>query len=155
VVGERTNKRQTLRLSLEQIKTFYAKPDLNSIIKSLIRKGYLQVKDGKFNPVCGNMSFEIFKFLDPDSISITLASSDANRLGVVQNNAPRHLTPRECARLMGFPDSFKIPVSDTQAYKQFGNSIVVPVIEKIAEAMVECLFKGKRLNPTVRLIELM
>jgi DNA (cytosine-5)-methyltransferase 1 len=48
---------------------------------------------------------------------------------------PRRLTPRECARLMGFPDEFTIPVSDTQAYKQFGNSVVVPVIEAIAKAM--------------------
>ena len=48
---------------------------------------------------------------------------------------PRRLTPRECARLMGFPDSFKIPVSDTRAYKQFGNSVVVPVMKAVAEAM--------------------
>ena len=48
---------------------------------------------------------------------------------------PRRLTPRECARLMGYPDSFKIPVSDTQAYKQFGNSVVVPVICEIARIM--------------------
>lgn len=48
---------------------------------------------------------------------------------------PRRLTPRECARLMGFPDSFRIPVSDTQAYRQFGNSVVVPVVQAIAEAM--------------------
>jgi DNA (cytosine-5)-methyltransferase 1 len=45
---------------------------------------------------------------------------------------PRRLTPRECARLMGFPEDFKIVVSDTQAYKQFGNSVVVPVIEAAA-----------------------
>ncbi|MFV8834742.1 DNA (cytosine-5-)-methyltransferase [Aquisalimonas sp. APHAB1-3] len=48
---------------------------------------------------------------------------------------PRRLTPRECARLMGFDDSFRIPVSDTQAYRQFGNSVVVPVIREIARAM--------------------
>ena len=48
---------------------------------------------------------------------------------------PRRLTPRECARLMGFPDSFEIPVSDTQAYKQFGNSVSVPVVEAVAKAM--------------------
>lgn len=48
---------------------------------------------------------------------------------------PRRLTPRECARLMGFPDTFDIPVSDTQAYKQFGNSVVAPVIAAIAKAM--------------------
>lgn len=51
------------------------------------------------------------------------------------DNIPRRLTPRECARLMGFPDSFEIPVSDTQAYKQFGNSVVVPVIQGVAEHM--------------------
>ena len=52
---------------------------------------------------------------------------------------PRRLTPRECARLQGFPDSFKIPVSDTQAYKQFGNSVVVPLIENVAKLIVEKL----------------
>lgn len=48
---------------------------------------------------------------------------------------PRRLTPRECARLMGFPDDFEIPVSDTQAYRQFGNSVVVPVIAAVAKIM--------------------
>jgi DNA (cytosine-5)-methyltransferase 1 len=52
---------------------------------------------------------------------------------------PRRLTPRECARLMGFPLDFKIPVSDTQAYKQFGNSVVVPVVERIANQVVATL----------------
>ena len=48
---------------------------------------------------------------------------------------PRRLTPRECARLMGFDDSFRIPVSDTQAYKQFGNSVVVPAVGAVAKLM--------------------
>jgi DNA (cytosine-5)-methyltransferase 1 len=52
---------------------------------------------------------------------------------------PRRLTPRECSRLMGFPQSFQIPVSDTQAYKQFGNSVVVPIVERVAKAIGECL----------------
>jgi len=52
---------------------------------------------------------------------------------------PRRLTPRECARLMGFPETFTIPVSDTQAYKQFGNSIVVPVATAIARQVVVAL----------------
>ena len=49
---------------------------------------------------------------------------------------PRKLTPRECARLQGFPDSFKIPVSDNQAYRQFGNSVTVPIIKKIIEKII-------------------
>lgn len=52
---------------------------------------------------------------------------------------PRRLTPRECARLMGFPDSFNIPVSDTQAYRQFGNSIVVPLATAVATQVVNAL----------------
>jgi len=52
---------------------------------------------------------------------------------------PRRLTPRECARLMGYPDTFKITVSDTQAYRQFGNSVVVPVVERIANAVIQSL----------------
>ena len=47
----------------------------------------------------------------------------------------RKLTERECARLQGFPDWFEIPVSTTQAYKQFGNSVSVPVIREIAKAL--------------------
>ena len=54
-------------------------------------------------------------------------------------NRPRRLTPRECARLMGFGrkegSEFRIPVSDTQAYKQFGNAVVVPVVNAVAELM--------------------
>ena len=49
---------------------------------------------------------------------------------------PRRLTPRECARLQGFPDSFVIPVSDTQAYKQFGNSVCVPLMSDVARNVV-------------------
>lgn len=50
---------------------------------------------------------------------------------------PRKLTPRECARLQGFPEEFIITVSDTQAYKQFGNSVAVPVIRAVAKRMIE------------------
>ncbi len=52
-----------------------------------------------------------------------------------RNENPRRLTPRECARLMGYPDDFQIPVSDTRAYKQFGNSVVVPLIRHAASLM--------------------
>ena len=58
-----------------------------------------------------------------------------------RNKNPRKLTPRECARLQGFSDSFIIPVSDTQAYKQFGNSVAVPVIRAIAKNMTSAMKK--------------
>jgi DNA (cytosine-5)-methyltransferase 1 len=56
-----------------------------------------------------------------------------------KNGNPRRLTPRECARLMGFDDDFIIPVSDTQAYRQFGNSVVVPLVQAIASEMARNL----------------
>ena len=119
------------KLTLEQIQTFYTDDDIIEVITSLKAKGYLKEEDGKYNPVCGNMSF------DPDSISITLTSSDSNRLGVIQNNRPRRITPRECARLQGFPDSFVVNPTDTFAYKQFGNSVSVPVIEAVVSDFIE------------------
>lgn len=55
------------------------------------------------------------------------------------NGKIRKLSPRECARIMGFPDSFQIPVSDAQAYKQFGNSVAVAVIKAVMEKILETL----------------
>lgn len=52
---------------------------------------------------------------------------------------PRKLTPRECARLMGFPEDYQIPVSDTQSFKQFGNSVVVGVVRAIARELATLL----------------
>ncbi len=124
------------RLSLEQIKTFWAKPNLIDVVTSLIEKGYLSEKNGLYNPVAGNMSFEVFKFLDPNSISITLVSSDANRLGIVQNGIPRRITPRECARLQGFPDSYKVHSEDKWAYHQFGNTVSVPAIKAVSSELI-------------------
>jgi DNA (cytosine-5)-methyltransferase 1 len=64
---------------------------------------------------------------------------------------PRRLTPRECARLMGYPANFKIPVSDTQAYKQFGNSVVMPVVARIAEQVVKTLQLPVDFHPDLHL----
>ena len=66
---------------------------------------------------------------------------------------PRRLTPRECAKLMGYPADFKIPVSDTQAYRQFGNSVVVPVVERVAKQVVEALQRPVDYRPDLVLME--
>lgn len=77
-----------------------------------------------------------FGMADPNGVSRTLSAryyKDGSEILIAQpGGTPRRLTPRECARLQGFPDSFKIPVSDTQAYKQFGNSVVVPLMTAVA-----------------------
>ena len=75
-----------------------------------------------------------------DGISRTISAryyKDGSEILIAQEGKnPRRLTPRECARLQGFPDSFKIPVSDTQAYKQFGNSVVVPLMAEVAKLVI-------------------
>lgn len=89
-----------------------------------------------------------FGAVGPNDVARTLSAryyKDGSEILVKQRGKrPRRLTPRECARLMGFDDlddkPFEIPVSDTQAYKQFGNAVVVPVVKAIAEHM----------NPTLR-----
>lgn len=63
-----------------------------------------------------------------------------------ESQNPRRLTPRECARLMGFPESFQIVCSDTSAYKQFGNSVVVPVVEGIAKQVQHALKNAQQIE---------
>lgn len=81
-----------------------------------------------------------FGLVTPRQIARTLSAryyKDGSEILIKQGTRknPRRLTPRECARLMGYPDTFKIPVSDTRAYKQFGNSVIVPVIREVARIM--------------------
>lgn len=75
-----------------------------------------------------------------DGVSRTLSAryyKDGSEVLIEQDGKnPRKLTPRECARLQGFPDSFAIPVSDTQAYRQFGNSVVVPLMAAVAKLII-------------------
>lgn len=75
-----------------------------------------------------------------DGVTRTISAryyKDGSEILIEQDGKnPRRLTPRECARLQGFPDSFKIPVSDTQAYRQFGNSVVVPLMADVARLIV-------------------
>ena len=87
------------------------------------------------------------EILNPEGISNTIVCGNMGReRNLIQNGirtvnewGVRKLTERECARLQGFPDWFRIPVSTTQAYKQFGNSVSVPVIREIAKALKKAL----------------
>jgi DNA (cytosine-5)-methyltransferase 1 len=99
--------------------------------------GYLQTYAAKHRAAGNGFGFGL---VDGSSVARTLSAryyKDGSEILVSRGPgaSPRRLTPRECARLMGFPDTFRIPVSDTQAYKQFGNSVAVPVIAAIAQAM--------------------
>jgi DNA (cytosine-5)-methyltransferase 1 len=98
---------------------------------------YLQAYSEKHRLAGNGFGFGLAK---RDGIARTLSAryyKDGSEILIPQSRGrlPRRLTPRECARLMGFPDDFQITVSDIQAYKQFGNSVVVPVIEAVANHM--------------------
>lgn len=84
-----------------------------------------------------------FGIANPEGITRTLSAryyKDGSEILLEQEGKnPRRLTPKECARLQGFPDDFIIPVSDTQAYKQFGNAVVVPLIEHLAKSVIKSL----------------
>ena len=91
-----------------------------------------------------------FGLFGPDGVARTLSAryyKDGSEILIRrEGGTPRRLTPRECARLMGFDkpgeSEFLIPVSDTQAYKQFGNSVAVPAVEAVAEFMKPYLVKA-------------
>ena len=81
------------------------------------------------SPFCNTISARYYK--DGSEILIDQSKIDKN---------PRKLTPRECARIQGFPDEYIVSaVSDVQIYKQFGNSVSVPVIREIAEKMIDII----------------
>lgn len=96
-----------------------------------------------------------FGLVGPDDVARTLSAryyKDGSEILVAQKGRnPRRLTPRECARLMGFDEpggqEFIIPVSDTQAYRQFGNSVVVPVVKAVAEHMIPWLIDRDEIAP--------
>lgn len=86
--------------------------------------------------VCGGMGRERNLIVDDrltDFTPVTHIKGEVNREGI------RKMTPREWARLQGFPDDYKLPVADVHLYKQFGNTVTVPVIEAIAKEIKEVL----------------
>lgn len=86
-----------------------------------------------------------FGLTNLDGISRTMSAryyKDGAEILIPQDGLnPRRLTPRECARLQGFPDNFIIPVSDNQAYKQFGNSVVTPLIQAVGKNIIKEILK--------------
>ncbi len=126
-----------------------AKPRLGDILEDVVPDkytltdhlwGYLQDYAEKHRLKGNGFGFGL---VDMNNCARTLSAryyKDGSEILIPQiGRNPRRLTPRECARLQGFPDSFRIPVSDTQAYKQFGNSVALPVVEILAKAVVKTL----------------
>jgi DNA (cytosine-5)-methyltransferase 1 len=112
---------------------------------------YLKDYKEKHNNAGNGFGYSLF---GPDDVTRTLSAryyKDGSEILVRQKGRrPRRLTPRECARLMGFDtprgSKFKIPVSDTQAYRQFGNAVVVPVVRAVATLMKPHLYEALALE---------
>jgi DNA (cytosine-5)-methyltransferase 1 len=127
------------------VKYYLSDTYLNTLVKHKERHaskgngfGYEIIPDdGIANAVvCGGMGRERNLVYDDrleDFTPVTHIKGEVNRQGI------RKMTPREWARLQGFPDKFVIPVADASAYKQFGNSVAVPAIEATAKQIVKTL----------------
>lgn len=141
-------------LTEAQIRTFYDTPDLHEMLEHLTEMGYLSyehpkelvreedstakrvpdvTKDRGYNIVAGKLSFEFSKILDPNDIAPTLVAMDVAKLGVVDGDGIRRLTIRECQRLCGYPDDYRLDmVDEADAFDLLGNTVCVPVIKEIA-----------------------
>lgn len=144
-------------LTAEQIRTFYDKPDLQSMLDDLADKGYLtfeypkalvngQRKPDKskprgYNIVAGKLSFEFSKILDPADLAPTLVAMDVSKLGVVDGEGIRHLTIREGQKLCGYdPDTYDLSIiKESEAFDLLGNTVCVPVIAAISEKIAVAL----------------
>lgn len=151
-------------LTLDQISTFFADPELEDILKDLTDKGYLRFEHPKklirekssngvemthreydatkpkgYNIVAGKLSFEINKVMSPDEISPTLVAMDMQKLYVGDNGGLRRLTLREGLRLCGYPDDMKFNVSEKDGFDLLGNTVVVPVIKAVAERLLDTM----------------
>jgi len=131
------------------------RPKLADILEKKVDRKYT-LTDGTWNSLQRHMQRHRAKgngfgynIADRNGIAKTLSAryyKDGAEILIPQgaNKNPRRLTPRECARLMGFPEKFKIPVSDNQAYRQFGNAVVVPVVGAIANEVASCMAHSKK-----------
>jgi DNA (cytosine-5)-methyltransferase 1 len=130
------------------------RPKLGDILERRVAEKYT-LKDGTWNSLQRHMEKHRekgngfgYNLAERDGIAKTLSAryyKDGAEILIPQRNKnPRKLTPRECARLMGFPEDFRITVSDNQAYRQFGNAVVVPVVKSIAKEVVDTITNGKK-----------
>ena len=148
IVGFDSNKYNSVRFDFE-----FEKPATSPVLKDILEKEiddkytlsdklwkYLQEYALKHKKKGNGFGFGLPEL---DGITRTLSAryyKDGSEILIRQpNKNPRKLTPRECARLQGFPDNYKIVVSDTQAYRQYGNSVVVPLVTVIAGKIISTL----------------
>lgn len=140
-------------LTLEQIRSFCDRPNLEEMLEHLVELKYLRKEHPKkkvgnkreqdknlplgYNIVAGKMSFEVGKILDPNGIAPTLVAMDMQHLFVPDGSGIRQLSLREGLRLFGYPDDYKFDTSVENGYDLLGNTVVVPVIKAVAGRVLD------------------
>lgn len=152
-------------LTRDMIATFYPDKDLDSLLDSLVTKGYLVYEHPKkkvikvneagvasshreqdetlpkgYNIVSGKLSFEINKVLDPAQIAPTLVAMDMVKLVVPDGNGVRRLTLREGLRMFGYPEDYQFDVREKEGFDLLGNTVVVPVIEAVCNRLLTTIY---------------
>ena len=159
-------------LTENQIREFYDKPNLRTMLDKLTEQGYLRFEHPKkkvetkhvapngelvttsrrvpdtskprgYNIVAGKLSFEVGKILSPDEIAPTLVATDMHHLYVVDGNGIRQLTLSEGLKLFGYPADYKFDIPIADGYDLLGNTVVVPVIRAVAQRLLEQIFPKK------------
>jgi DNA (cytosine-5)-methyltransferase 1 len=148
-----------MSLTLDEIHSFYNlmdKRELKSQLDDMVRKKYLRFEHPKdlietngikkreyathlekgYNIVTGKLSFELNKILGDEAIAPTIVATEADRIGVIDNNYIRRISERECLRFFGFPENYESNISHKDLYDLIGNTVVVPVIKKVAERII-------------------
>jgi len=153
-------------LTLAEIRSFFDVPNLKKMLDDLVEKDYLSfehpkdlvplgssgtsrmVREAKtsspkgYNIVTGKLSFEISKILHPDGLCPTLVATDSARIAVSDRDGLRPLHDTELLRLSGFPDDFKLVGTQSEKYDLIGNTVIVKVVEAIAERVVGAFVLG-------------
>lgn len=130
-------------LDLDELQTLYNGQNLQKDVEDLLTKGYLKKQflptyDKEiYDIVCGRLSFQFTKFLDPNKFALTLVATDVEHTGVVDGEGIRKLTIKECLRLDGYPDNYKMNVDYRKALDLLGNTVVVPVIKSICHRIFD------------------
>lgn len=151
-------------LTIDHIRTFYDRPDLQQMLDDLSEKGYLKFEHPKrkvrsadiygntttvrqpdpslpkgYNIVAGKLSFEVSKVLGPHEIAPTLVAMDMQKLYVADNGALRRLTLREGLRLFGYPENMRLDVSEKEGFDLLGNTVVVPVVKAVCGRLLKAI----------------
>ena len=156
-------------LTLKQISTFYNHENLEEMLESLVKKGYLKKEHPKrlvketnllgetkairqqdptlplgFNIVTGKLSFEVNKILCPNEIAPTLVAMDMKKLFVADNGGLRTLTLTEGLKLFGYPENYKFDVRVDDGYDLLGNTVTVPIVKEVSDRILTIWKQKKR-----------